>query len=272
MSISKSFFHMVELCTYQPVYCCTLFLIYHMFMSSSVIVMLCYIWVILYFLIDFHHFLPTCQHITRIWFSCETGEYLLPLLVFLLGKQPFLLLLADYFVEFPFYTKHSFCLTGAVTSASWGDCSARFSVKDESHRHKTISFYSQKNKFALFADVFASVSFMAQHGNFQRLFLDLTRLNARLDFPSGSTFLNGAARLAQDFYHSRQPDSAAIGAICPDMTVSLQQQVAMSSITCIQMYVYIHPYVHKNVFVHYIRTYLCMHVGQFECWAHVFCE
>ncbi|KAG1327590.1 protein TRIGALACTOSYLDIACYLGLYCEROL 4, chloroplastic [Cocos nucifera] len=116
-------------------------------------------------------------------------------------------------------------IIGAVTSASLGDCSKRFFVKDESHRRKTISFCSQKNKFALFSDLFASVSFTAQHGNFQRPFLDLTRLNARLDFPSGSTFLKGAAHLAQDFYHSRQPDSAAMCAICPDMTVALQQQI-----------------------------------------------
>lgn len=114
---------------------------------------------------------------------------------------------------------------GAVTSASLGDCSVRLSVKDESRICKSISFCSQKNKLALFADIFASVSFTAQHGNFQRLFLDLTKLNALLDFPSGSTFLSGAACLAQDFYHSWQPHSEALCAICPDMTVSLQQQI-----------------------------------------------
>lgn len=90
---------------------------------------------------------------------------------------------------------------------------------------KAFSLCAQKDKLALFADLFATVSFSAQYGNFQRLFLDLTRLNARLDIPSGSTFAAGAVRLAENIYNSQLPDPETIRAVCPDLTVSLQQQV-----------------------------------------------
>ncbi|KAE8689527.1 Protein TRIGALACTOSYLDIACYLGLYCEROL 4 [Hibiscus syriacus] len=66
----------------------------------------------------------------------------------------------------------------------------------------------------------------AQHGNFQRLFSDLTRFHARMDFPSGSKFLIGATQLAQDLLNSHQPSSEAIKTIFPTTTLSLQQQIA----------------------------------------------
>lgn len=118
-----------------------------------------------------------------------------------------------------------FVLSGAVATASLGDCSARLSEEQESNRLNAFRLCAQRDKVGLFADLFASVSCTAQHGNFQRLFLDLTRLSARFDFPSGSQFLSGATRLAQDVYYSRRPDLRAIQAVCPDMLVSLQQQV-----------------------------------------------
>nr|CAD1833793.1 unnamed protein product [Ananas comosus var. bracteatus] len=115
---------------------------------------------------------------------------------------------------------------GAVASASLGDCSVRLSEEEESNRLNAFRLCAQRDKVGLFADLFASVSCTAQHGNFQRLFLDLTRFSARFDFPSGSQFLSGATRLAQDVYYSRRPDLKAIQAVCPDMLVSLQQQIA----------------------------------------------
>ncbi|URE36496.1 hypothetical protein MUK42_17868 [Musa troglodytarum] len=115
---------------------------------------------------------------------------------------------------------------GAVASASYGDCSARLPIEDGLERYKAFRLYTRKNNLAVFTDLFASVSCTAQHGNFQRLFLDLTRLNARLDFPSGSAFLTGVAHLSQDLYNSRQLNLEAIHAVCPELTVSLQQQIA----------------------------------------------
>lgn len=73
--------------------------------------------------------------------------------------------------------------------------------------------------------MFASITLTAQHGNFQRLFLDLTRFQARLDFPRGSKFLSGATNLAQDLLNSQKPNMDDVQAICPNATLSLQQQV-----------------------------------------------
>lgn len=124
-------------------------------------------------------------------------------------------------------------MAGAVATASLGDCSARLPIEDGLERCKAFRLYAQKNNLAVFADLFASVSCTAQHGNFQRLFLDLTRFNARLDFPSGSAFLTGVAHLSQDLYNSRQLNLEAIRAVCPELTVSLQQQVTIFSLSYI---------------------------------------
>jgi hypothetical protein len=80
-------------------------------------------------------------------------------------------------------------------------------------------------KSSFLADIFGSISFTAQHGNFQRLFLDLSRFQARLEFPSGSKFLSGATSLAQDLLNSQKPNMEAVQAVCPDATLSFQQQV-----------------------------------------------
>ncbi|THU69047.1 hypothetical protein C4D60_Mb08t10250 [Musa balbisiana] len=130
----------------------------------------------------------------------------------------------DVFLSDPHITASG--VLGAVATASLGDCSARLPIEDGLERCKAFRLYAQKNNLAVFADLFASVSCTAQHGNFQRLFLDLTRFNARLDFPSGSAFLTGVAHLSQDLYNSRQLNLEAIRAVCPELTVSLQQQIA----------------------------------------------
>ncbi|CAL9037985.1 protein TRIGALACTOSYLDIACYLGLYCEROL 4, chloroplastic-like isoform X1 [Musa acuminata AAA Group] len=130
----------------------------------------------------------------------------------------------DVFLSDPHITASG--VLGAVASASLGDCSARLPIEDGLERCKAFRLYAQKNNLAAFADLFASVSCTAQHGNFQRLFLDLTRFNARLDFPSGSAFLTGVAHLSRDLYNSRQLNLEAIRAVCPELTVSLQQQIA----------------------------------------------
>jgi hypothetical protein len=108
-------------------------------------------------------------------------------------------------------------------TASVGDCSVR--AQDGSQDSNGFSFKASGVKSAFLADLFASVSFTAQHGNFQRLYLDLTRFHARFDFPSGSRFLSGATRVTQDLLNSQRPTLEAIQAICPNATLSLQQQV-----------------------------------------------
>ncbi|KAF5452177.1 hypothetical protein F2P56_027204 [Juglans regia] len=113
-------------------------------------------------------------------------------------------------------------IIGAALAASVGDCSVRSKDQDPN----CFSFEASGVKSAFLADLFASVSFTAQHGNYQRLFLDLTRFHARLDFSSGSRFLSGATRLTQDLINSRQPSLEDFQAICPNATLSLQQQIA----------------------------------------------
>ncbi|CAB4262429.1 unnamed protein product [Prunus armeniaca] len=118
-------------------------------------------------------------------------------------------------------------IIGAAMTASFGDSSVRSQIADDDPEgFRGFSIRAPEVKSAFLADIFASASFTAQHGNFQRLFLDLTRFHARLDFPSGSKFLSGATHLAQDFFNSQQPNLEAIQDICPNATLSLQQQIA----------------------------------------------
>ncbi|KAJ1393111.1 hypothetical protein SESBI_35289 [Sesbania bispinosa] len=116
-------------------------------------------------------------------------------------------------------------IIGAAATTAFGDNSARAQIDDD--RQGSAGFFVQASgiKSSFLADIFASISFTAQHGNFQRLLLDLTRFQARLDFPSGSKFLSGATSLAQDFLNSQKPSMEAVQAICPNATLSFQQQI-----------------------------------------------
>ncbi|KAF8762200.1 hypothetical protein HU200_009750 [Digitaria exilis] len=132
--------------------------------------------------------------------------------------QPYDVFLSDSHVSFT-------GIVGAVASGYLGDCSRRVSIRDEARRSNAFRMFDERNKFAAFADLFASVTFTAQYGNFQRLFLDLTKASARFGIASGSLFLCGASQLAQDFFFSKRPDIQTFCDVCPDVTVSLQQQI-----------------------------------------------
>lgn len=110
-------------------------------------------------------------------------------------------------------------------TTSIGDNAARALVEDGRQGFKGFYLEAYGIKSSFLADLFASVSFTAQHGNFQKPFLDLTRFQARLDFPSGSKFLSGATSVTQDLLNSQKPSLEAIQAICPNATFSIQQQV-----------------------------------------------
>ncbi|KAG8489912.1 hypothetical protein CXB51_015428 [Gossypium anomalum] len=113
---------------------------------------------------------------------------------------------------------------GAALSANFGESSVRLVEDAEDIKH--LSYHNPTLNSTLLGDIFASVSFTAQHGNFQRLVSDLTRFHVRMDFPSGSKFLSGATRLAQDLLNSHQPSPEAVKMICPTTSLSLQQQIA----------------------------------------------
>ncbi|CAI9771126.1 unnamed protein product [Fraxinus pennsylvanica] len=117
-------------------------------------------------------------------------------------------------------------ILGAVFTASIGENSIRAQIEDGSLSSKGFSLQARGANSAILADLFASASLSAQHGNFQRLFLDLTQFYARLDIPSGSKFLSGATRLACDLYNSQTPTTQAVQAICPTASLSFQQQIA----------------------------------------------
>ena len=133
----------------------------------------------------------------------------------------------------------SFILTGAVLTACLGDNLVRSQVEDNSLPFEGLGLRASRINSTILADIFASMSVSMQHGNFQRLFLDLTRFNVRMDFPSGSRLFSGATQLAQDLYNSRQPRVEAIQAICPKATLSLQQQVMYvfcNNLSCLVLY------------------------------------
>ncbi|KAL8058533.1 hypothetical protein ABFX02_03G025000 [Erythranthe guttata] len=66
----------------------------------------------------------------------------------------------------------------------------------------------------------------ASLGENSKVFLDLTRINARVDIPSLSKFVVGASRLAMDLYNTRQaPSIDEIQAICPSASLSIQHKV-----------------------------------------------
>ncbi|XP_038705110.1 protein TRIGALACTOSYLDIACYLGLYCEROL 4, chloroplastic isoform X2 [Tripterygium wilfordii] len=133
--------------------------------------------------------------------------------------QPF-----DIFLSNPHISASG--IIGAAVTASFGDIAVKSLAECDFEHYKGIHFSAPAVKSAFIADAFSSLSFTAQHGNFQRLLLDLTRLQTRLDFPSGSKFLSGAAHLTLELLNSKQPTIEAVQAICPNVTVSLQQQIA----------------------------------------------
>lgn len=130
-----------------------------------------------------------------------------------------------------------FILTGTVVTAVIGNNLVKSQVEDKSLAFEGLSLHAPGVNSTIFSDIFGSMSLSVQHGNFQRFFLDLTRVYARMDFPSGTRFFSEATKLAQDIYHSRQPSTEAIRAICPKATLSLQQQVLTFSVivSCVHL-------------------------------------
>ncbi|KAJ7955337.1 protein TRIGALACTOSYLDIACYLGLYCEROL 4, chloroplastic-like [Quillaja saponaria] len=142
------------------------------------------------------------------------------------GEGPKLKLVQPYdmFLSDPHISASA--IIGAAVTSAFGDNSMRAQVEDVLQDFRGFCLKTSGGKSSVLADAFGSVSFTAQYGNFQRLFLDLTRFHARLDFPSGTKFLSGATFVAQDLFNSQQPSLEVVQAICPNVTFSLQQQVA----------------------------------------------
>ncbi|XP_060197539.1 protein TRIGALACTOSYLDIACYLGLYCEROL 4, chloroplastic isoform X3 [Lycium barbarum] len=116
-------------------------------------------------------------------------------------------------------------ILGAVFSAYLGDNSMKGQRSCSLQGLKDFDLRIQGVNSAVTVDSFASASLTAQHGNFQRLFLDLTRVNTRFDFPSGSKLLSGITSVAYSLYNSQEPKVEALQAICPRASLCFQQQI-----------------------------------------------
>lgn len=110
-------------------------------------------------------------------------------------------------------------------TAAFGENSIRTKLEKDSEGVGGFSLHLPSVNSGFMADALGRASLTAQYGNFQKLFFDLTRFHARLDFPHGLRFLTGATSVAQELLNSRQPSLEAFQKICPEVAVSLQQQV-----------------------------------------------
>ncbi|KAL9290585.1 Protein TRIGALACTOSYLDIACYLGLYCEROL 4 [Arabidopsis thaliana] len=110
-------------------------------------------------------------------------------------------------------------------TAAFGENSIRSKFENDSEGVGGFSLHFPSVNSGFMADALGRASLTAQYGNFQKFFFDLTRFHARLDFPHGLRFLTGATSVAQDLLNSRQPSLEAFQKICPEVLVSLQQQI-----------------------------------------------
>jgi len=116
-------------------------------------------------------------------------------------------------------------IIGSVMTAAFGENSIRSKFENDSEGVGGFSLHFPSVNSGFMADALGRASLTAQYGNFQKFFFDLTRFHARLDFPHGLRFLTGATSVAQDLLNSRQPSLEAFQKICPEVLVSLQQQI-----------------------------------------------
>ncbi|KAH0732986.1 hypothetical protein KY289_004174 [Solanum tuberosum] len=116
-------------------------------------------------------------------------------------------------------------ILGAVFSAYLGENSMKRQQSCSLRGLKDFDLRAQVANCAVSVDSFATASLTAQHGNFQRLLLDLTRVHTNFDFPSGSKLLSGITSVACSLYNSQVPNVEALQAICPRASLSFQQQI-----------------------------------------------
>ncbi|XP_047330352.1 protein TRIGALACTOSYLDIACYLGLYCEROL 4, chloroplastic [Impatiens glandulifera] len=133
--------------------------------------------------------------------------------------QPF-----DIFLSNPHISASG--MVGAISTACIGKNLVVSQVQEDNPFH--LRYHGQGVSSSIVADTFATLSYDMQFGNFQKLFMDLTRVNARFDFPSGMKFISGSASLARDLYYNglkSQSNIEAVHMVLPKTTVSLQQQI-----------------------------------------------
>ncbi|CAK9328885.1 unnamed protein product [Citrullus colocynthis] len=130
----------------------------------------------------------------------------------------------DIFLSTPHVSMSA--IIGAVITTYFGDNSVISAAQDGLQEFKGLYMQTSGTRSTIFADLFASISFSAQYGMFQRKYLDLTCFSACMDFHSGSKFISGAMLLMDDLSNSRHPRTESVKATLPNARFSLQQQIA----------------------------------------------
>ncbi|XP_002526501.2 protein TRIGALACTOSYLDIACYLGLYCEROL 4, chloroplastic isoform X1 [Ricinus communis] len=107
----------------------------------------------------------------------------------------------------------------AISGIVGGACAAWFGGRDISVSADGHNSSSTRKRSPLNADLFGSVCYTFQHGNFTKLYGDLTRIDARLDICSALTLAKRAFR-----WSSVSDADNALSS--PRLNLTLQQQVA----------------------------------------------
>ncbi|GMH22355.1 hypothetical protein Nepgr_024198 [Nepenthes gracilis] len=112
-----------------------------------------------------------------------------------------------------------------VSAIVGGTCGAWFGGKENTFNLESAvdSKHIGKKRSPLFADLFGSVCYTFQHGKFRKIFGDLTRVDARLDICSASSF---AKSIAKSVFRSSSDNSLENSLSSPRLSVIFQQQVA----------------------------------------------
>lgn len=125
-------------------------------------------------------------------------------------------------------------------------------MKDQSKDGEAVNSISvlPKKRYPFAADLFGSVCYRLQHGKFKKDFNDLTRIDARLDICSASSFIKGAHHLVSDIFKGHV-DREVNPLASPKLNVILQQQVHI--VTCHQAITYL-TFIHNLTKVMTLKT------------------
>ncbi|KAJ8650461.1 hypothetical protein MRB53_003484 [Persea americana] len=117
----------------------------------------------------------------------------------------------------------------AISGIIGGVCAAWFggngTMVGDSRAQLGVGEVGANKRFPLSADLFGSVCYTYQHGNFRRLYRDLTRVDARLDICSASAFIKGATHLVSNVFRGHV-EREANPLASPKLNMIFQQQVA----------------------------------------------
>lgn len=113
---------------------------------------------------------------------------------------------------------------GSCTAWLSGNIAAVNSSSEEGNSTSAKSISNKGRHSPFEADAFGSFCYTLQQGTFRKPYLDLTRIDARVDISSASAFLKGAANFVAGFLRSRVEQESNLLA-APKFNLIFQQQV-----------------------------------------------